>query len=113
MGDFRKLLVWQAAHRLARASLPVGAAAISVPANIAEGCGRNTDPELRQFAKVARGSAAELEYLLVLAADSGFLEHSAAATRIAECQSIQKMLHALIDRLRPRPGSSPPSANSS
>src|SRR2546430_6003358 len=82
MKDFRKLQVWEKAHQLALALYQVTAsfprdetyglvsqirrAAASIPSNIAEGCGRDGDPELSRFCTIARGSASELEYQLLL-----------------------------------------------
>src|SRR6266446_2757718 len=83
MKDFRQLKVWEKAHLLALAVYPITArfpreetygltaqirrAACSIPANIAEGCGRDGDAELARFCVIARGSATELEYQLLLA----------------------------------------------
>src|SRR5437867_492971 len=77
MKDFRKLQVWEKAHQLGLALYQVTAsfprdetyglvsqirrAAASIPSNIAEGCGRDGDPELSRFCIIARGSASELE----------------------------------------------------
>ncbi|WP_392437628.1 four helix bundle protein [Cruoricaptor ignavus] len=44
-------------------------AALSIPTNIAEGCGRNTDKEFNQFLNIALGSASETEYLIILCGD--------------------------------------------
>src|SRR5437867_4064168 len=85
MKDFRQLKVWEKAHLLALAVYPITArfprektygltaqirrAASSIPSNIAEGCGRDGDAELARFCIIARGSATELEYQLLLARD--------------------------------------------
>jgi four helix bundle protein len=85
VGDYKRLKVWQKAHKLTCAiyavtrAFPRGdqfvlgdqirRAAISIGANIAEGCGRNGDGELRRFLNIALGSANELRYLLELAID--------------------------------------------
>jgi four helix bundle protein len=47
---------------------------ISIAANIAEGCGRIGERELARFLSISMGSASELEYLLELSKDSGYLE---------------------------------------
>ena len=46
---------------------------ISIPANIAEGCGRETQKELIGFFYIPSGSAHELEYLLLVSSDLGFI----------------------------------------
>src|SRR5881396_2832040 len=85
MKDFRQLKVWEKAHLLALAVYPITAsfpreetygltsqirpAASSIPSNIAEGCGRDGDAELARFCTIAKGSASELEYQLLLARD--------------------------------------------
>lgn len=86
MGDYQKLEVWKAAHRLTlgiyrgTAAFPASErfgitsqlrrAAASIAANIAEGCGRNSDNELARFLRISLGSANEVEYFLLLARDS-------------------------------------------
>jgi four helix bundle protein len=87
--DYRALKVWEKAHELtvllyaSTVAFPkeehygltsqIRRAAASIPANIAEGCGREGIPELTQFCRVAMGSASELEYHLLLSRDLGFL----------------------------------------
>jgi four helix bundle protein len=89
MQDFRNLKVWQRAHALtldiyrATEAFPqreiygltsqIRRAGASMGANIAEGCGRGGDAELRRFLLIAMGSASELEYHLLLARDLGVL----------------------------------------
>jgi four helix bundle protein len=75
-------------------------AAVSIGANIAEGCGRRTDGELHRFLQIARGSASELEYHLLLARDLTFIpqrEFDGLEGRILE---VQKMMAALSQRLK-------------
>jgi four helix bundle protein len=116
MEDFKDLKVWTKAHQLTLAlyqqtrSFPrdeiygltsqIRRASSSIGANIAEGCGRRSDPEMRRFVQIARGSANELEYHLLLARDLQFLtvdEFKDLETRILE---IQRMLASLVQRLQ-------------
>jgi four helix bundle protein len=75
-------------------------AAASIPANIAEGCGRNGDAELARFLVIALGSANELDYHLPLAFDLGYLDASDHERLTYEAQGVSRMLAAFIDRLR-------------
>lgn len=49
-------------------------AAYSIPSNIAEGCGRESDQEFKRYLTISRGSASELEYCTFLTKDLGYLE---------------------------------------
>jgi four helix bundle protein len=121
MRDFRTLKVWEAAHGLTLAvyqatarfpkaevyglSSQLKRSAASVPANIAEGCGRDGDPEFARFLEVAMGSASELEYHLLLAHDLKLLtdaDHEALSGRVIQ---VKRMLATFIRTLRPRPRS--------
>ena len=111
MGDYKRLRVWRKAHDLTCAlyrvtrSFPqrdqfvlgdhILRAAISIGANIAEGCGRNGDGELRRFLNIALGSANELRYLLELAIDVGLLEPSEGEPLIAAVDEVRRMLSSL------------------
>ena len=126
MGDFRNLRVWQRAHNLTlevygatrtfpkeeryRLTSQLRRAAVSVPANIAEGCGRNGDAELARFLTIAKGSASELDYFLLLAHDLGYLKTSRYEQLAEEVHGISRMLANFVDRLRYPISSRPPLA---
>jgi four helix bundle protein len=111
MGDFKKLEVWQAAHSLAcevyrsTGTFPKSEAygltaqlrssAASIPANIAEGCGRNGDVEFSRFVRISLGSATELEYHLLLSRDIGLLDAATHTRLSAQASRIQGMLAGL------------------
>jgi four helix bundle protein len=115
MGDYRKLHVWERAHRLTLEVYQVTRtfpkeelygmtsqlrrASVSVPATIAEGCGRTGDAELARFLSIALGSAAELDYHLLLVRDFGYLQPSDYERLAFEAQGVGKMLAMFIDRL--------------
>ena len=115
MKDYRKLVVWQKAHDCTLAvykqtnTFPkeeifslvnqMKRCAISVPSNIAEGCGRNSEPELKRFFVIAHGSATELSYQLLLAKDLGYLSPDDYIPLNDNVTEIMKMLHAFIRKL--------------
>ncbi len=98
MKDFKELKVWEKAHALTLAvyqgtrcfpreeiyglTSQLRRAASSVAANIVEGCGRRSDGEFTRFLQIARGSASELEYHLLLARDLHLLSESAFRSSI-------------------------------
>ena len=116
MQDFRKLKIWRKSHDLTLEVYGVTATfpkeelfgltsqirrdASSVPANIAEACGRGGNAEFVRFIRIAMGSASELEYHLLLARDLKLLhsdEHERLAEKIVE---VKRMLTAFAQRLR-------------
>jgi four helix bundle protein len=116
MQDFRDLKVWQKAHQLTlniyqstvlfpREELygltsQIRRASSSVPANIAEGCGRNGTKELRRFLEIAMGSASELEYHLLLARDLSMLESRKYDELNEQTCEIKRMLAVFIQKLK-------------
>lgn len=72
----------------------------SIPANIAEGCGRDTDADFARFLQIAAGSASELDYHLLLAHDLKFITGIDYVTLSQGLTEVRKMLTAFIKRLR-------------
>jgi len=115
MRPFRELMVWQKAHRLTlelyknTRTFPreeqygltsqVRRAAASICANIAEGCGRGTARDFARFIQMALGSASELEYHLVLAADLGFISPDVHLQLETSLVAVKRMLSGLVRRL--------------
>lgn len=126
--DYRKLEVWSAAHANALAvyemttNFPADQrfslvqqmqrAAVSVPANIAEGCGRGGEVELKRFLQIAAGSNAELEYFVHLSHDLGYVTRDQALDLYRKIQSVGKMLHAYAKPLNATPSGQQPAASS-
>jgi four helix bundle protein len=116
MKDFRSLKVWEKAHALtlmiykSTEEFPkqelyaltnqIQRAAVSIPANIAEGCGKDSDAELKRYFSIAMGSSSELEYLILLAHDLGYLHQAAYQFMENDLIEIRKMLNAFIQKLK-------------
>jgi four helix bundle protein len=112
--DFRDLFVWQRAidlakevYTLTRAFPPderfgmtsqLRRAVVSVSSNIAEGHARRTK-EYGHFLCVARGSLAEVESQLFLAAELGYLRHEALANSSRLAAEIRRMLASLLSKI--------------
>ncbi|MFA6283436.1 MAG: four helix bundle protein [Desulfurivibrionaceae bacterium] len=116
MSNFHELLVWKKAHALAvhlykiSQSFPkeklygltsqMRRACVSIPANIAEGCGRGSDADFARFLYIVMGSACELEYHLLLACELKFVERGRIDSAVEELAEIKKMLSGLIKKLK-------------
>lgn len=116
MKNFRDLKVWEKSHFLVldvyrdTTDFParevygltsqIRRAAASIPANIAEGCGRNGDAELARFLQIAAGSASELEYHLLLANGLGMLNDDVYQKLEPQVTEVKRMLATLIKKLR-------------
>lgn len=116
MQDFRNLRVWEKAHQRvldvykSSSAFPleevygltsqIRRASVSIGANIAEGCCRQGDSELRRFLQIAIGSASELEYELLLTCDLTLLRSPEYEHLFTEVTEVKRMLAVLIQRLR-------------
>jgi len=115
MRDFRQLQVWERAHALVlliyrlTGTFPkqemygltsqMRRAAASIPANIAEGCGRSGNGDLHRFLGMAMGSVAELEYFCILAKDLNFFAEDSYRVAQGQLNELQRMLSALIRKV--------------
>jgi four helix bundle protein len=113
--DFRQLKVWQRAHQLTleiyrtTASFPrseayaltpqIRRAAVSIPSNLAEGCGRKGDAELARFCNIASGSASELEYQILLARDLKLIKPEDYEILAQQTTEIKRMLTVFVQKL--------------
>lgn len=75
-------------------------AAVSIPANIAEGHARATRKDYAHFISIARGSAAELETLIILAARAKHLPQERTEPLLSETERVARMLNRLHARLK-------------
>lgn len=112
MGNFQKLIVWQKAKDLAvkiykltattKLSKDYGLkdqiqrSAVSIPANIAEGDELDTDKQSTRHFYIAKGSAAELQTLLIIAKEIDYIENETMEYLVNECKIISVMLLKII-----------------
>lgn len=115
MRDFRELDVWRKAHQLvldiyrATDELPksevfgitvqLRRAAISIPTRIAEGCGRDSNPEFASCLHKARAAASEVEYLVLLCRDLGYLPEQKHTQLSSDVVELRKMMTGLLKHL--------------
>jgi four helix bundle protein len=115
MKDFRSLKVWKKAHALTLAvyqkssqfpseerfglTSQIRRCSVSIPSNIAEGCGRGGDAELRRFLQIAMGSSSELEYQFLLSRDLGYLAAPPYKDLSEQVVEVKRMLASFILKL--------------
>lgn len=116
MKDFRTLKVWEKAHAITLAiykvtqkfpkhelyalTSQIQRATASIPTNIAEGCGKDSDAELKRYFVIAMGSSSELEYLLLLARDLKYLPEDEYQILNNDLTEVRRMLNAFIQKLK-------------
>ncbi len=116
MKNFRSLEVWKLAHELTLRVYAVSQrfpreeifgltsqirrSAASVPYNIAEGCGMGTNAAFANCLQTSYGSSSELDYQLLLARDLGYLPAAGHEPLYERVQQVQRMLGALIRKVR-------------
>jgi len=116
MRNYKDLTVWEKSHKLTLAiykqtsafpkderfglTSQVRRASSSIPANLAEGCGRRSDGEMGRFIQIAMGSGAELSYHLLLCRDLGILGTVEFSRLAADLEEVMRMLSALSGRVK-------------
>ena len=116
MQNYKDLKVWEKSHLFTLSvyhetkSFPkeeiysltnqIRRCASSIPANIAEGCGKKTNQELAHYLNIALGSANESEYFLILSKDLTYLSDEKFETLFSLINEVKGMLIALIIKVR-------------
>ncbi len=119
MRNYEDLQVWRKAHELilliyeSTECFPseeefgltnqIRRSCASIGANLAEACGRRSDPEMRRFVQIAMGSGAELSYHLLLARDLGFMQKASFDRLRSDLSEVIRMLSSLSQKLTPAP----------
>lgn len=116
MRDFKQLSFWHRSHSLTlklyqhtKSSFPkdetyglisqIRRSGSSIPTNIAEGCGRNSNPDFKRFLIISTGSCSELEYQLLLSKDLGYLTENIFKELSTEVIEIRKTIYSYIKML--------------
>lgn len=115
MRNFRKYQVWELGHEITLEvynlskqfpkeeqfglTSQMRRCSSSVPANIAEGCGRESEKEFKRFLIIANGSATELEYFLILVKDLELAEQESIEKLIDKVDQLKRSLNRLISKL--------------
>jgi len=117
MRNYEDLQVWRKAHSLTLAiykntqcfpsderfglTSQIQRSCASIGANLAEGCGRRSDPEMGRFVQIAMGSGAELSYHLLLARDLGFISKTSFEQLRTNLSEVMRMMSSLSQKVKP------------
>ncbi len=115
MRDFRKYDIWQLSHEfvleiykitkgfpkeeLYNLTSQLRRAAASIPTNISEGCGRNSDKEFNHFLNIALGSTSETEYLIILSKDLMLINIEITENLLEKLNHFKSKLYKLKEKL--------------
>ena len=116
MRDFKKYHIWKLSHDLTLdiyklthgfpkeelygLTSQIRRASSSIPTNISEGCGRDSDAEFNRFLTIALGSACETEYLIILAKDLTYVEDNQSNILIERVNLIKSKIYQLKQKLK-------------
>ena len=115
MRDFQKLSIWQRSHQLTLETYKMNQnfpkeelfgltsqmrrSVASVPTNIAEGCGRNSNAQLSNFLQISLGSISELHYQFILSKDLHYFNEPTFSKLEDEAIEIRRMIFAYRSKL--------------
>lgn len=115
MRDFRKYEVWQLSHNFVLEIYSISKnfpkeeqfnitsqlrrSSASIPTNISEGCGRNSDKEFNHFLNIALGSTSETEYLIILCQDLNLIETENSIQLLEKINHIKSKIFKLKEKL--------------
>ncbi len=115
MRDYKKYSIWNDSHKLTLEiylltkkfpkeelfgiTSQIRRAVSSVPTNIAKGCGRSTDLDLRRFLIISHGSATEVEYLIFLSFELNYISEEEYIDLTGKIEILRKQLHTLIKKI--------------
>ena len=115
MHNFKELKVWQKSRILVKniyiltkkfpkeelfcLTSQMRRAVISIPSNLAEGCGRGTDKQLIAFLNIAQGSSTELETQVILSFDLEYISQPELEVTVMNINEIQKMIYAFKEKI--------------
>ncbi|HXG64350.1 MAG TPA: four helix bundle protein [Blastocatellia bacterium] len=110
--SFRDLVVWQKAHRFVLAAYRYSdgfppketygltsqfrRAAVSIPANIAEGFKKRSKHDKARFINIAQGSLEECRYYLILAMDLGYGDSRALSSQLEEVSKLLERFYSSL-----------------
>ena len=116
MRDFKKYDIWKLSHVFTlkiyelTKSYPtdeiygiisqIRRASSSIPTNISEGCGRDSDSEFNRFLTIALGSASEVEYLIILSKDLNYIDENPFIILNEEINIIKRKIYSLKQKLK-------------
>ena len=116
MRDFKKYDIWKLSHVFTlkiydiTKSYPkdeiyglisqIRRASSSIPTNISEGCGRDSDVEFNRFLTIALGSASEVEYLILLSKDLNYIDQDSFIVLNEEINLIKRKIYSLKQKLK-------------
>ena len=115
MHNYKELILWQKSITLVSdvykvtATFPdcerfnlisqINRAAVSIPSNIAEGAGRNSDKEFVQFLAIAHASTYEVETQLIISKNLGYLSEEGLEGLLEKLEELQKMNYIFQQKL--------------